>query len=292
MSAETSAETLLLRSYAARHPDEVARLVDQLGPSALAEVLAELPVELAASLAVRAMPLAAALSLTELSTELAAAIALEMAPRSATVIMLRLAAADRERIYGAMPKARAEMLRTLTEYGNARAGGRMDPRVPMLPEGLPVADVLGRLRAAPEGALDYVYAVDGELRLSGVVNLRELLGAPATATLAEVMTRNPQTLFADDPLEAIAAHPAWKRLHALPVIDRDGRLLGALRYSAFRAVEAELGERLETRDTQLSAALVELFAVGVASLTRMAGTTVEASATAEPTAKRDSGAPT
>jgi magnesium transporter len=291
MSTETSAETLLLRSYTARHPDEVARLVDQLGASAFAEVLSELPADLAATLTVRAMPLAAALSLAALSSELASAIVLEMAPGPATVIMLRLAAADRERIYGAMPKARADMLRTLTEYGSARAGGRMDPRVPMLPEGLPVADVLGRLRAAPEGALDYVYAVDAELRLSGVVNLRELLGARATATLAEVMTRSPQTLFADDPLEAIAAHPAWKRLHALPVIDRDGRLLGALRYSAFRAVEAELGERLETRDTQLSAALVELFAVGVASFARLAGTTVEASAPAEPAAKRDSGAP-
>jgi magnesium transporter len=292
MSAETSAEALLLRSYTARHPDEVARLVDQLGASAFAQVLAELPVELAATLAVRAMPLAAALALAELSSELASAIVLDMAPRLATVIMLRLAVADRERIYGALPKARADMLRSLTEYGSARAGGRMDPRVPMLPEGLPVADVLGRLRAAPEGALDYVYAVDGELRLSGVVNLRELLGARATATLAEIMTRNPQTLYADDPLEAIAAHPAWKRLHALPVIDRDGRLLGALRYSAFRAVEAELGERLETRDTQLTAALVELFAVGVASFTRLAGTTVEPSATAELVAKRDSGAPT
>jgi magnesium transporter len=280
-----SAETLLLRSYIARHPDEVARLVEQLAPGAFAEVLAALAADEAAQIAVRAMPLAAALALAELSPELAAAIVLEMVPRDATVIMLRLAAADRERIYRALPGARADMLRTLTEHGSARAGGRMDPRVPMLPEGLPIADVLDRVRAAPEGALDYVYAVDGALRLSGVINLRELLGARPTATLAEVMTRSPQALFADDPLEAIAAHPAWKRLHALPVVDRDGRLLGALRYSAFRAVEAELGERLGMRDTQLTAALVELFAVGVASVTRMAGTTVEASATTEPAAQ-------
>lgn len=285
-----SAETLLLRSFAVQHPDEVARLCEQLAASAFAEVLAALAVEQAALLAVHAMPLAAALALAELSPELAATIVQEIEPQAATVIMLRLAGEARERIYGALPKARAGMLRTLTEHGNARAGGRMDPRVPMLPEKLPIADVWSRLRAAPEGALDYVYAVDGELRLSGVVNLRELLAAPATATLADVMIRSPQTLFADDPLEAIAAHPAWKRLHALPVISRDGRLLGALRYSAFRAVEAELGERLAAGDTQLTAALVELFAVGVASVTRMAGTTVEPPAAIDPATARDPGA--
>ena len=270
-----SAETLLVQAFAAQHPDEAARAVEQLAPAVFAEVLDALEVAQAAALAVRVMPLAAALALTQLSTEKAASIVLEIEPRSAAVVLLRLTAAERDRIYEAMPQARAAMLRTLSEYGADRAAGRIDPRAPMLPEALAVSEVIDRLRASPEGALDYVYAVDGERRLTGVVNLRELLGAAPTDTLARIMTRSPHTLLADEPLEAIALHPAWKRQHALPVVDRDGRLLGALRYSAFRAVESELGARSASRDTQVTSALAELFALGVASVTRLAGIGLE-----------------
>jgi magnesium transporter len=273
-----STEALLLEAFAAKYPEELSRLVERLTPAAFAEVLAALPVARAANLAVHAMPLAAALALSELDSERAVALLLEIEPRPAALICVRLGAVERERLYDALPAASAAGLRSLTEYGAARAGGRIDPRVPMLPETLAVAEVLDRLRASPASALNYAYAVDGERRLTGVVNLRELMGAPADATLAAIMTREPTALFADDPLETVVSHPAFRRHHALPVIDRDGRLLGALRYSAFRAVEAELGERAPaTHTVQAASALAELCALGVSAVTHLAGVTLELS---------------
>jgi magnesium transporter len=195
-----------------------------------------------------------------------------MAPRAAALIALRMPSAERDGLYQALPAAHAGMLRTLTEYGDTCAGGRMDPRVPMVPETLPVSEVLDRLRLTPEGALNYLYAVDAERRLTGVVNLRELLSAPANASLAAIMQRDPDAIFADDPLEAIASHASWKRHHALPVVDREGRLLGALRYRAFRAIEAELGRRSQAApDTQAASALAELCVLGITAVTRMVG---------------------
>jgi len=270
-----SAETALLRAFVTLRPDEAARLVEQLPSAALAEVMAALDVEQAAELAIRIMPASAALALAELGPESASAIVLAMEPRAAAVIVLRLTPDDRDRLYEALPKAHASQLANLTDYGAGRAGGRMDPRAPMLPESLPVSEVLDRLRLAPEGALNYVYAVDTHGRLSGVVNLRELLGAAHTATLAAIMRRDPDALLASDPVEAVASHPAWKRHHALPVVDREGRLLGALRYSAFRAIEAELGKRSQVSpDTEAASALAELCVLGVTAVARLAGVTL------------------
>ena len=271
-----SAEARLVQAFAAQHADEVSRLCEQLAPAAFAEVLEALRAEQAAAIAARVVPLAAALALVELSTETAAAIVLEMVPRSAAVVMLRLAAADRDRLYRALPEKHAAALGALAEYGADRAGGRLDPTVPMLLETLPIADVLDRLRTSRRDALNYVYAIDTERRLSGVISIHELLAAPADATLAALMRPAPHRLFADDPLETIVSHPAWKRLYALPVVDRQGRMLGALRYNALRAIEAELGERLGQFDTRVAPALAELCALGVSAVLRVADVTLEA----------------
>ena len=72
----------------------------------------------------------------------------------------------------------------------------------------------------------------------------------------------------------LVMHPAWKRLHALPVVDREGRLLGAIRYGALRAIEAELGERLLRFDARVAPALAELCALGVAAIVSMANVTL------------------
>jgi predicted transcriptional regulator len=98
-----------------------------------------------------------------------------------------------------------------------------------------------------------------------------LMGAPGDALLESVMVRNPERLRAEDSLERIAQHPAWRRLHALPVVDEGGRYLGALRYSAFRTIETELGQAASGVDSGKSAAaLAELYSVGGGALLQWA----------------------
>jgi Mg/Co/Ni transporter MgtE len=141
-----------------------------------------------------------------------------------------------------------------------------------VPETLSVAQVMERLRAQPEGVMHYVYAIDEERRLTGVINMRELMLAPPEAPLSTIMTRDPEALFAHDSLEVVVLHAGWKRNHALPVVDRDGRLLGALRYSTFRAIETELGQAaVGPSADQTASALAELCALGATAMTRFIG---------------------
>jgi hypothetical protein len=98
------------------------------------------------------------------------------------------------------------------------------------------------------------------------------------------MTKNPDALAADTPIELILKHPAWRRVHALPVLDRDRRLLGALRYSTFRALEAELGKAQSGPDAGRTAlALAELYGVGASALTQWVGMSVGSQSRSEGT---------
>lgn len=267
-----SAEVMLVRAYASAHPDEVARFIERLPAEEGAEVLATLEPEVAADVLSRAVPLIASSALARLGGDAAALVLEACHPSLAAGLLFRLAHATRARLLEGISPARAEELRRMTEYGPRRAGGRLDPRAPAVPETLSVAEVLERLRAAPAGVMHYVYSIDAERRLTGVVNMRELMLAPPDAPLGTIVTRDPEALYAHDPLEVIARHAAWKRSHALPVVDRDRRLLGALRYSTFRAIETELGQAASGPDTdQTASALAELCAVGASAMARFIG---------------------
>jgi len=267
-----SAERLLVRAFASAHPDEVARFCERLSPEAGAEVLGALEVEAGAELLSRMVPLIAASTLTRLDTLLSAQLLEACHPSLAAGLLLRMELATRSELLSAVSPQRAEDLRRMTEYGPRRAGGRLDPRAPAMPETLSVSEVFERLRAYPAGVMHYVYSIDAERRLTGVVNMRELMLARPEAPFGTLVARNPEALFAHDPLEVIARHAGWKRNHALPVIDRDRRLLGALRYSTFRAIETELGQAASGPNTdQTASALAELCAVGASAMTRFIG---------------------
>jgi magnesium transporter len=263
---------MLVRAFAAAHPEEVARFIERLPPEGAAEVLAALEAESAANVLSRAVPLIAAHSLGRLDAKAAGEILEAAHPTLAADLLFRLNHATRARLLDAVTEARALDLTKMTQYGPRCAGGRLDPRAPALPETLSVSEVLERLRSYPAGVMHYVYAIDAERRLTGVINMRELMLAPTEAPLGTVITRNPEALFAHDPLDVVARHAGWKRNHALPVIDRNRRFLGALRYSTFRAIETELGQAAAGPSVdQTASSLAELCAVGASAMTRFIG---------------------
>jgi magnesium transporter len=110
------------------------------------------------------------------------------------------------------------------------------------PESLTVKQARSELRAelATPDFVYYVYVVENaETRiLRGVVTLRDLLVRDDLSLLGEVMRRD---VVAIDPLEAAvgaARRVAEEHLAALPVVSRDGRLLGAITIDAAVAMLA------------------------------------------------------
>jgi magnesium transporter len=266
-----SALSMLATAYAEEHPLEVARLLEDAEPSERARLLEALERATAARVLAETTPRLAAEALDALNAEDAAEIIAQLEPHAAAVLLLRLQKERADALLDRLRPARRAHLRTLVQYRPMRAGGRVDPRALGVPQDVLVSEAVQRLLREPDGVSHYVYVVGEHQQLTGVINLRELMGAPGDALLESVMVRNPERLRAEDSLERIAQHPAWRRLHALPVVDEGGRYLGALRYSAFRTIETELGQAASGVDSGKSAAaLAELYSVGGGALLQWA----------------------
>jgi magnesium transporter len=95
------------------------------------------------------------------------------------------------------------------------------------------------LRRSSQHALYYVYVVDREGRLIGVVNLRQLLLTSSKQSLQTLMRRPVYSLPPGADHAGIVAHPGWRELHALPVVDGSGRFLGVLRHETVRRLEED-----------------------------------------------------
>jgi magnesium transporter len=171
----------------------------------------------------------------------------------------------RSEVLAALEPRSARPVRALLGFREGTAGALMDPRVLALPQGVTAGEAFERVRADPSHARYNLYVIDDQQHLVGALNLRELFLADPARTLGELMVPTPHRLPADAPASEVVSHPGWKEIHALPVVDTEGRYLGAIRYRKLRELEqALLAGRSDDHDT--SAALGQLFAAGAGGL--------------------------
>ncbi len=74
----------------------------------------------------------------------------------------------------------------------------------------------------------YLYVVDEQRALVGVVPIRRLVSAPPDRSISEMMIPDPVSVNADDDQEEVARIVARFDLLAVPVTDIDGRMLGLI----------------------------------------------------------------
>ena len=256
-------EEKLLQRLAEGHPDEAAVLLGEQTPEDAAGVLVRLPVEVGATVLGRTAPLVAAGALARLDPTLASDLVASLALGRAAALLRHLEPPTRERLLGALPQA--ERLRALITYPRGTAGALMDPSVLALPSDLDLDDARRRLgEFSTHLALD-LYLVDGQQRLVGVADLREVLDPSRTGAL-HLLGRAVDPVRDDSDLASLAARPGWLQHDCLPVVDDRGTYLGAVRAERLRQVAHEEVLRRSRGGADAVLALGELFWLGLSGL--------------------------
>lgn len=232
-------EKLLALNFAQEHPSDAALILERLAPEDAADYLDELPPRAAAEVVDRMASSAAADCIGRLSRQRFGQIISTLPLNSAAGLLRRLEPERQEHLLKQAPPEVAALLGRLLRYPENCAGALMDPRVLALPEDITASEALARVRRVPRRALYYLYVVNREQKLVGVLNLRELMLAAPRDNLTAAMRREVWRLTALAGRAAIVDHPAWREVHALPVVDDDGVFLGVLRYETLRRLEGE-----------------------------------------------------
>ena len=236
----------LVRSFVEGHPQDAAKALEELDADEATKILERLPSRLQGLLMERLSPPKAGAILEQLDSFRARELLASMPPRQASFVLQHMDEGKREDALKALPDARAHQLRELMHYPAEMAGGMMEPRVASVRADLNVQSAIAVLRKAPRQTLYYLYVTDGDGKLVGVLNMRNLLLASPKDTIESLMSREilsvPATMDREEVLNLIRRH----RFLALPVVDADGRLIGVIKHDeALRAGQLEAFEDIQ-----------------------------------------------
>lgn len=172
-------------------------------------------------------------------------------------ILNRMSPDDRMELFDELPAKVVKKLLNLLEpaqrdiaasmlgYPENSAGRIMNPRVVDLKEYYTVEQALKRFRRLnPPEELSYTaYVTDAERHLIGRVSLRDLVLADPEDKIGDIMDREVISVSTDDDQEKVAQIIQKYDLVAVPVVDREGRLVGAVTVDdAIDIIEAEATE--------------------------------------------------
>src|SRR5262245_31642156 len=208
------------------HPADLATIIDQLAPKDRAGVLASLDDEAAADAIEEMEPETQVEVLEDLAPERAADILEEMSPDDAADLVADLSETSREEILALMERDEAAEVKELLAYPEDSAGGIMTTEFVSVPAILTAGETIDRLRELEPDAetIYYVYVVDDDGHLVGVLSLRDLIAARPTTKIEDVMLQEPVAVgvLADE--DEVAQIVARYNLLAVPVVDDDRRL--------------------------------------------------------------------
>ncbi len=261
-----SAARDLIEAYTATAPADAAMGLAALETAEAAEVLADVDAKTAARLLQLMSREAAAEFVRSLREADLGAISREMPAEVLAAIVRRLGEAV-PTVLEALDSDVAESVRRLLEYPDGTAGAALDPLVTAVQATAPAGDVRAQLGRETARVADYVYAVDEENVLRGVVNLAALVEADADAPVSSVTRPGIDWVRVEMPLAAVEAHPGWQRYDALPVVDAAERLVGVIRHRRLRqlAHDGAVTSR-DDRGMRTLMALGEVYWLGLSGL--------------------------
>jgi magnesium transporter len=173
-------------------------------------------------------------------------------------LLRRLPASVTESIMRLVDEADRRDIATLFQYGENTVGALMTTDYAWLPGTLTAAEAIDQLRAqAPDReTIYYIYVVDdanrrpdgtiAPRRLLGVVSLRDLILAPRTSLVRELMETELATLHFNDDKAAVTQLFTRYDFIAAPVVDDQFGLLGIVTHDdVLDVVQAEATEDLQ-----------------------------------------------
>lgn len=198
----------------------------------------------------------------DLSSRDQAALLLTLPPRERRLWLRALPPDDTADLLQEAPREKREELLSLLDaptrvevqgllaYAEDVAGGLMSPRFARVRPEMTADEAIAYLKRQARTEVEtvyYVYVLDAEQRLLGVVSFRELFAAPEDARVEQLMERDVWTVREGTDQEEVSRLVMDSGLLAVPVVDERGRMKGVITFDDV----ADVVEEEATEDVQL-----------------------------------------
>ncbi len=220
--------TVSRQKVASMHPADLAEIISEVSQKERTAIFGSLDVDTAAEALHELEPHVQADIIDDMAKERASDILEQMPPDEAADVLGDLPEAKAQELINLMEKEEAEDVQELLEHEEDTAGGLMTTEYLSFPPDLTVEEAIKELRLeAPNvETVYYLYMVDDEEHICGVLSLKNLILATPQVKLRDIMKTPVKTL----PLEAaekdVAEFISKYNLLAAPVVDETMAMRG------------------------------------------------------------------
>jgi CBS domain-containing protein/sporulation protein YlmC with PRC-barrel domain len=210
------------------HPADIADIISQVSHKEGATFFKDLDVDVAAGALSELKPETQVDIISEMDTDKAADIIEEMPPDEAADILSDLPADKAKEILESIEKEEAEDIQELLSHEEDTAGGLMTNVFIAYPPETTVRKAIENFKRDAEviESVYYIYVMDTNEKLIGVVSLRDMILADLDAKLSDIMATKLKTVTPETDEMEVAGIISKYNLLAIPVIDTEGFILG------------------------------------------------------------------
>jgi magnesium transporter len=168
----------------------------------------------------------------------------DLAPDDAVDLLQELDEEERPALLALLDDATRREVTVLLAYEEDEAGGLMSSRFARLRPDMTVDEAVSYLRKQAVAGVEletiyYIFVLEADQRLIGIVSFRELFAAPASRRVRDIMLTDYVAVPEDLDQEDVARLFAEYDVLALPVIDSAGRMKGIVTVDDIVDVVAE-----------------------------------------------------
>lgn len=239
---ETGTEQQLCDELNCYHSADLADIFQQLRTSERLHCITKINEEKAAEMIEYLPPQLQVEILGDIDTALASRLISKLPHDEAADVLGDMEEDETQTYLEQLPQKFSSEVRELLTYNEDTAGGIMTPLVLTVLDNMTVKDVLDTIRIKAEKEnmeLYYVYVVDKNNHLVGVVSLRNLLTTPVDLNVADIMSKDIVKIHVDDYQGHIADIFMKYQFNALPVVDLYNHLKGIVTWDDVQDIVEE-----------------------------------------------------
>lgn len=211
------------------HPADIANLLDELPPEQAIVIFEMLSLEVASEVLDETGSLVRQELVEKVDDERLADLLDTLPMDDAAEFLEALPEPLSERLIGLMEPEEAADVQGILGYEDETVGRLMTTDIAMLRRHWTVTETFDYLRSLEDAeTLHYLYVVDRDDHLLGVVPLRELIMALPEATIETIMSEQVVAVPATADQEELAEMMSRYDYFAMPVVDTGGHLLGVV----------------------------------------------------------------
>ncbi len=210
------------------HPADLAEIISEVSQKERTAIFGSLDVDTAAEALHELEPRVQADIIDDMTKERASDILERMPPDEAADVLGDLPEAKAQELINLMEKEEAEDVQELLEHEEDTAGGLMTTEYLAFSPDMTVEEAIKELRLeAPNvETIYYLYVLDDEERILGVLSLKHLILAAPQAKLRDIMTAPAKTLPLEVGEKDVAEFISKYNFLAAPVVDENAVMRG------------------------------------------------------------------